>query len=206
MVENLKYALKQEKMDLAVNLFELYDVTYVRHMDRIIESVLQCFEVSPFYLELKFFVLDKTLQHFEYKHVDRLLLCLEKYLTQVEPGESYMVTNLNPIKTSVQLLDFMGRIDGTYAITEFRINFMRDLISKHLRNILINLYYPTEIKEEVRIKDIFGVDALSYMEQMDAYTLMDTKIMDRIMKEYWNSDIDVSGKFMNNSTCYNILT
>lgn len=71
---------------------------------------------------------------------------------------------------------------------------------------MINLYFPTEIKEEVKQKDIFGVDALSYMERMDAYTLMDTKIMDRIMKEYWNSDIDVSGKFINNSTCYNILT
>jgi hypothetical protein len=33
------------------------------------------------------------------------------------------------------------------------------------------------------------------MERMDAYTLMDTKIMDRIMKELWNSDIDVSGSF-----------
>jgi len=31
------------------------------------------------------------------------------------------------------------------------------------------------------------------METMDAYTLMDTKIMDRIMKELWHSQIDVSG-------------
>jgi hypothetical protein len=37
---------------------------------------------------------------------------------------------------------------------------------------------------------------MSYMERMDAYTLMDTKIMDRIMKELWNSDIDVSGTVM----------
>jgi hypothetical protein len=34
------------------------------------------------------------------------------------------------------------------------------------------------------------------MESMDAYTLMDTKIMDRIMKELWNSDIDMSGHFL----------
>jgi hypothetical protein len=34
------------------------------------------------------------------------------------------------------------------------------------------------------------------MEKMNAYTLMDTKIMDRIMKELWNSDIDVSGNFL----------
>lgn len=80
---------------------------------------------------------------------------MENYLLQVEPGDSYMVTNLNPIKTSVQLLDFLGRIDEQYSITEFRINYMRDQISSHLRSILINLYFPMEIKEEVRQKDIF---------------------------------------------------
>ena len=37
---------------------------------------------------------------------------------------------------------------------------------------------------------------------MDAYTLMDTKIMDRIMKELWNSDIDVSGSFFDQATAY----
>jgi hypothetical protein len=40
---------------------------------------------------------------------------------------------------------------------------------------------------------------------MDAYTLMDTKIMDRIMKELWSSDIDVSGHFMSQSTSFQLL-
>ena len=45
---------------------------------------------------------------------------------------------------------------------------------------------------------------MTYMERMDAYALMDTKIMDRIMKELWSSDIDVSGNFMAQSTAYQI--
>ncbi len=46
-----------------------------------------------------------------------------------------------------------------------------------------------------------------YMEKMNTYTVMDTKIMDHIMKEYWNSNIDLSGgKFLACSTSYNILT
>jgi hypothetical protein len=43
------------------------------------------------------------------------------------------------------------------------------------------------------------------MERMDAYSLMDTKIMDRIMKELWESDIDRAGHFMDQSTCYSLL-
>ena len=41
---------------------------------------------------------------------------------------------------------------------------------------------------------------MTYMEKMDSYTLMDTKIMDRIVKELWNTDIDVSGNFLDQST------
>lgn len=44
------------------------------------------------------------------------------------------------------------------------------------------------------------------MEALDSYRLMDTKVMDRIMKDFWNSNIDTSGSFFNNSTCHQILT
>ena len=42
------------------------------------------------------------------------------------------------------------------------------------------------------------------MEKMDSYSLMDTKIMDRIMKELWNSDIDINGSFLDQATCYKL--
>ena len=45
-----------------------------------------------------------------------------------------------------------------------------------------------------------------YMEIFNCYTLLETKMMDRIMKDYWGSNIDTSGDFMSNSTCYQILT
>jgi hypothetical protein len=35
--------------------------------------------------------------------------------------------------------------------------------------------------------------------------LMDTKVMDRIMKEYWKSNIDTSGSFFQASTSYQLL-
>ena len=54
---------------------------------------------------------------------------------------------------------------------------------------------PTELKISVRRKDLENHNSLYYMEMMDAFKLMDTKVMDRIMKEYWNSNIDTSGSF-----------
>ena len=145
---------------------------------------------------MKFYILDNFLDSFDYKQIDRLITVLESFLINAEPNETYLATNLNPIKTSVLLMDFGQRIYKSYAITEFRVNALRDFVMTSLRSILINLYNPLEIKTQVRQKDIFDVEAMSYMERMDAYQLMDTKIMDRIMKELWNSDIDDSGSFL----------
>jgi len=72
---------------------------------------------------------------------------------------------------------------------------MHDKLMDSLRSILVNIYNPLEIKFQVMAKDIFKTSAMAYMETMDAYTLMNTKIMDRIMKELWNSDFDMSGNF-----------
>lgn len=44
------------------------------------------------------------------------------------------------------------------------------------------------------------------MEKMDSYKLLDSKVMDRVMKDYWNSNIDSSGYFLSCSTCFNIMT
>jgi hypothetical protein len=49
------------------------------------------------------------------------------------------------------------------------------------------------------------MSAMSYMEQFDTYKMLDTKMMDRIMKDYWGSNIDTSGSFLEASTSFNIL-
>lgn len=49
-------------------------------------------------------------------------------------------------------------------------------------------------------------DALYYLEYLDAFEIMETHIMDRVMQEYWQGGLDASGSILGRSTCYNILT
>jgi hypothetical protein len=132
---------------MSVNLWDLYDIVYFDNPDHLLESLIMCFEKSAFYLELKFYILDKLLPFFKYKQVDRLLETFEKFLFKVEKIDSYLVRNLNPIKTAVQILEFIERIQGSYSVTDFRVKHMRDILTESLRLILVNLYYPMEIKE-----------------------------------------------------------
>ena len=48
-------------------------------------------------------------------------------------------------------------------------------------------------------------NVLYYLEHLDAFPVMETHIMDRVMQEYWQSNLDANGHFLSASTPYNIL-
>jgi hypothetical protein len=108
-------------MEVAVNLLESYNHTFDRKDPEIIESIITGFDRSPYFVELKFYTLNTFLNNFEYDQIDKLLLALEKHLIVAETRYNYLVTNLNPIKTSVLLMELGDRIFKNYAITEFRV-------------------------------------------------------------------------------------
>ena len=49
-------------------------------------------------------------------------------------------------------------------------------------------------------------DSVYYLERVDAFEIMETHILDRVMQEYWQSNLDASGSFLGASTAFGILT
>ena len=48
-------------------------------------------------------------------------------------------------------------------------------------------------------------DSLYYLEHLDAFDVVETHVIDRVMQEYWQSNLDASGPFLGASTAYQIL-
>lgn len=48
-------------------------------------------------------------------------------------------------------------------------------------------------------------NSLYYLEHLDAFSIMQSHIMDRVMQEYWQGNLDANGSIMSASTCYGIL-
>jgi len=44
------------------------------------------------------------------------------------------------------------------------------------------------------------------MAKLNAYTIMQTKTVDRVITDYWTSKVDVRGTFMDSSTSFRLLT
>jgi hypothetical protein len=53
------------------------------------------------------------------------------------------------------LMNYCNKIVEAYEITELRVKFIHDKLMESLRSILVNLYNPLEIKNQVMSKDIF---------------------------------------------------
>ena len=47
--------------------------------------------------------------------------------------------------------------------------------------VLVNLFFPQQMKYQIRQIDLMGRNSLYYLEHLDAFTIMETKIMDRVM-------------------------
>lgn len=137
----------------------------------------------------------------KFTHVERLLNAIERFITNERSG-TYLVTNVNPILTGTRIIHLLFVLSQRYPASEFRAEILIEMMTNQCRSILVNLYLPIELKISVRRKDLSNRNSLYYMELMDSFQLMDTKVMDRIMKEYWKSNIDTSGSFFQASTSY----
>ena len=112
---------------------------------------------------------------------------------------------MNPILTGTRIIHVLFILSERYPASEFRAELLIEMMTVQCRSILVNLYLPIELKISVRRKDLSNRNSLFYMELMDSFQLMDTKVMDRIMKEYWKSNIDTSGSFFQASTAYKLI-
>ena len=79
------------------------------------------------------------------------------------------------------------------------------MVSEAMQNTLDNLFYPNDVKQYIYKDDLFNKSALVYMEMYDSYSLLETKILDRIMLQTWKGDVDTPGTLLNNSSCFTII-
>jgi hypothetical protein len=203
-VEFFRYTITRDMLDMTILVQDHYGHFLLENSEECIECIIQAFQRNSLHTRMRIHALTCFIDKFKYSQVERLLNAIEGFLNG-EKYNTYLVTNVNPILTGVMMINVLNQIAERYTVSEFRANAIIDILSEQCRMILVNLYLPTELKISVRRKNLSNHNSLYYMELMDAFKLMDTKVMDRIMKEYWNSEIDTSGSIFQASTAYQLL-
>jgi len=101
------------------------------NLDNVLEVLVSSFVSSPFYTEVKNYFLFMTINYFKYEHIDRILSSLESRFQEMEEdgSNSYLLTNLNPVKSAVHILMLLSQIEERYSVTGLRTSNLQDKIN-----------------------------------------------------------------------------
>mmetsp|Transcript_566 Transcript_566/g.919 ORF Transcript_566/g.919 Transcript_566/m.919 type:complete len:171 (+) Transcript_566:859-1371(+) len=159
-------------------------------------------------LEPKVYLLMQLQEFLNYEHIDQILTSMEQRFGDFEEfsSNSYILCNLNPIKSACHLLMLLSSMEQIYSIVSLRTESLYEKVVVQARLVLDRLFFPQQMKFQLRQVDMMNKTSLYYLEHLDAFAIMQSHIMDRVMQEYWQSNIDASGSVMGASTAYGILT
>lgn len=198
-----------EEMAVAVMIWHKYDqlLTSFEQIETVVQALVKAFVNSPYLMELKVYFVMQVEQFLSYEHIDQILTSMEERFGEIEEdgSNSYLLCNLNPIKTAVHMLLVLSQINERYSMAILRTDALSEIILSQIKAVLDRLFFPQQIKYQLRQTDMMNRDSLFYLEHLDAFLIMETHIMDRIMQEYWQGNLDVSGSFLDSSTAYGIL-
>ena len=88
---------------------------------------MKCFRNSPFFYEIKFFLLVDFLKGFSYEQCDKMIEAIESHFL-ISQDLGILANNINPILVAMLLLHFLEELKSQYSIFTFRIDQLIDVI------------------------------------------------------------------------------
>ena len=139
-------------------------------------------------------------------NVERRLLPFENLNLNCDKSEiDYLQLNVNPIKTSLHIISMLKQIEKQWQKSYLRASKLTSILQENTQKFLKTRYFPQELLRQIKQIDIFGKTALTYLEQHDAFKILETNVLDSIMIDLWSSKLDTCGSFFEMSTSMNII-
>lgn len=93
--------------------------------------LVNSFTKSPSFLEIKTYLIVQVINDLEYEHVDGILTSMEQKFGEIEEdgSNSYLLCNLNPIKSAVHMLMILNQIEQHYSMAVLRTKNLAEKIN-----------------------------------------------------------------------------
>lgn len=100
---------------------------------------------------------------------------------QDDVNNLFILSNMNPIKTACHLLMLMSEFESRYSMASLRTESLYEAILSQARSVLDKLFFPKQMKWQLKSVDLMNRNSLYYLEHLDAFSIMQSHIMDRVM-------------------------
>lgn len=92
-----------------------------------------------------------------------------------------------------------------FPLATLRIEILEKQLTQSLITMLQDIYDPYKVRLMLNQTDIENYSTIDLMAKLQLHRVMQTNVTDRVIKDTWNSRVDVSGSVFENSTAYNFL-
>lgn len=151
-------------------------------------------------------ILRKLIHSIRYKYVDQLVKVFTDIAQSADDTDGILVSNINPFLVTMQILDIVDHLKRTFPLSKMRLDQFDDDLKTILINLLESMYEPKQITKMLKTTNFRGESALDLMAKLKTYTILQTKVTDRVISDYWASKVDVRGTILDNSTCFRLLS
>eukprot|EP00347_Sterkiella_histriomuscorum_P010999 403374131 len=202
-LESLNFYSQIYQFDLIFKLIKNYQSYFVGRESAAIDYIVNTFK-EPLFYDCKIFLIKHFFENSKYRQVDELLSIIEEIICG-DKKVQFLTENLNPIKIGMSMIDLMMLIQVKFRIAAFRVEKINTEIEELIKQVIKDIQNSDELKYLLQQRDLQGNDSLYYMSLHNVYSILDTKSTDRIIQDFWKSNIDVNGNLLAASTSYRIF-
>ena len=92
-----------------------------------------------------------------------------------------------------------------FVLAALRIQNYEEILNATLLSLLDELYEPQLVARLLKKKDLNGYSSLDLIAKLKLYSVLQSKVADRIIRLSWSSKIDSSASIMDIATTYKIF-
>jgi hypothetical protein len=123
-----------------------------------------------------------------------------------EPAtNSFLKNNTNPLRCGLMLFRVLCEVSEQHGYSENSTNLMRDILTEQIQKSLEMYTDPEEMMILVEQVDYQGKNCFWYLDEYDLYSILDCRIMDRVIMKKWSGKFDINSSILDYSTCSQLI-
>jgi len=119
--------------------------------------------------------------------------------------DAFISMNTNPLKCIILCIDIINQVFKRFRVMFLRCKRITKPLEKYAKEIINSFLAADELKLILKQRDLHGATCCGIWLSTTSTASLDAKVMDRILQDYWNSNVDVTGRFFDSSTPFKIF-
>lgn len=195
---NQSVAFKRFEITYDITKRFMSDLLKAKHLP-IFDSLFAQLVEDPSRYEAKIQVIKNCLPLMNKQIAARFMKVIEIVL-QEPASESIFKHNINPLRIGLMLFKLIDDVQKEHGYSINSTKIMKETLTDQLVKVLDFYKDPDELMILIEQPDLEGNNCFWYLDEYDLYSILDCRIMDRVIQKKWSGIYEVNASILDMST------